>query len=151
MDGPLGKPEANSMATLRREGGRLFMELLLGTTSGCLRIYEIISTKLERIAKLAKQAPDMAFTSLSHHIDVDWLREAHRRTRKRGPVGVDGRSAEEYATKLEDNLRSLLDRAKSGTYRAPPVRRVHIPKGMGRRRGPSAFRPSRTRSCNAQS
>ena len=26
------------------------------------------------------------------------------------------------------NLQSLLDRAKSGTYQAPPVRRVHIPK-----------------------
>jgi retron-type reverse transcriptase len=32
---------------------------------------------------------------------------------------------------LWDNLRSLLDRAKSGTYRAPPVRRVRIPKGTG--------------------
>jgi group II intron reverse transcriptase/maturase len=29
---------------------------------------------------------------------------------------------------LEANLQSLLDRAKSGTYRAPPVRRVYIPK-----------------------
>jgi group II intron reverse transcriptase/maturase len=32
---------------------------------------------------------------------------------------------------LEANLRSLLDRAKSGRYQAPPVRRVHIPKGTG--------------------
>src|SRR5205807_4365421 len=29
---------------------------------------------------------------------------------------------------LQGNLQSLLDRAKSGTYVAPPVRRVHIPK-----------------------
>jgi retron-type reverse transcriptase len=36
-----------------------------------------------------------------------------------------------YAEHLEDNLQSLLDRAKSGRYRAPPVRRVHIPKGDG--------------------
>jgi RNA-directed DNA polymerase len=33
---------------------------------------------------------------------------------------------------LETNLPSLLDRAKSGTYFAPPVRRVHIPKGTGK-------------------
>ena len=90
-----------------------------------------VSTKLERIAKLAKGAPDMAITSLSHHIDIDWMREAYRRTRKDGATGVDGQTADEYASSLEGNLRSLLDRAKSGAYRAPPVRRVHIPKGDG--------------------
>jgi retron-type reverse transcriptase len=73
----------------------------------------------------------MAITSLSHHIDIDWMREAYRRTRKDGATGVDGQTADEYASDLEDDLRSLLDRAKSGAYRAPPVRRVHIPKGDG--------------------
>jgi RNA-directed DNA polymerase len=92
---------------------------------------ENVCTKLERVAKLAKGAPDMAFTSLSHHMDLGWLAEAHRRTRKDGATGVDGQTAEQYAAALEDNLRSLLDRAKSGTYRAPPVKRVHIPKGDG--------------------
>ena len=48
---------------------------------------------------------------------------------KDGAVGVDGVTAEEYEQDLEGNLQSLLDRAKSGTYKAPPVRRVHIPKG----------------------
>jgi hypothetical protein len=43
---------------------------------------------------------------------------------------VDGQTAAEYETNLEANLRTLLDRAKSGEhYRAPPVRRVNIPKG----------------------
>ena len=73
----------------------------------------------------------MGFTSLAHHIDIDWMFEAYQRTRKDGAVGVDGQTAEDYAVNLEDNLQSLLDRAKSGTYRAPPVRRVHIPKGTG--------------------
>ncbi len=91
----------------------------------------IVSTRLERIAKLAREAPDMAFTTLAHHIDIAWLYEAYRRTRKDGATGVDRQTAEEYAANLEGNLRSLLDRAKSGTYRAPPVRRVHIPKGSG--------------------
>ena len=92
---------------------------------------ETVYTKLERVAKMARQAPDMVFTSLSHHIDVEWLREAHRRTRKDGAPGVDGQTAEQYEQELEENLQSLLDRAKSGTYRAPPVRRVQIPKGQG--------------------
>jgi group II intron reverse transcriptase/maturase len=88
-----------------------------------------VSTKRQRIAQLAKQAPDMAFTSLSHHIDIEWLQEAYRRTRKDGALGVDGQSAEQYAERLEENLQALLDRVKAGTYRAPPVRRAHIPKG----------------------
>ena len=88
-----------------------------------------ISTKLERIAQLAKQSPQMAFTSLAHHIDIDWLREAYRRTRKSGAPGIDGQTAADYEEHLEENLHSLLNRAKSGDYRAPAVRRVHIPKG----------------------
>src|SRR5438045_1761892 len=90
-----------------------------------------VSTKLERIAKLAREMPQAALTTLAHHIDIDWLTEAYRRTRKDGAVGVDGQTAAAYAVDLESNLRSLLDRAKSGRYQAPPVRRVHIPKGTG--------------------
>ena len=96
-----------------------------------------ISTKLERIAKRARQMPGVALTTLAHHIDLEWLNEAYRRTRKDGAVGVDGQTAAEYAVNLQDNLKSLLDRAKSGDhYRAPPVRRVHIPKGEGRKTRP---------------
>ncbi len=90
-----------------------------------------ISTKLDQIAKLARKFADTPLTTLSHHIDIEWLREAYRRTRKDGAVGVDGQSADEYATDLEENLGRLLERAKSGAYRAPPVRRAYIPKGNG--------------------
>lgn len=91
-----------------------------------------ISTRLERIAELARKYPERAFMSLHHVIDVEWLREAYRRTRKSGAVGVDGRSATDFERELEDNLRGLLDRFRTGSYRAPPVKRVHIPKGDGR-------------------
>ena len=74
---------------------------------------DTVSTKLQRIAKLARQMPETAITSLSHHIDIDWLKEAWRRTRKNAAVGVDGRTAEEYEQDLEANLQSLLSRAKS--------------------------------------
>jgi len=93
-----------------------------------------ISTRIERIATLARQLRDQPLTTLAHHIDLDWLREAHRRMRKDGATGVDGQTADEYAAHLEDNLRSLLERAKSGTYRAPPVRRAYIPKDSGEMR-----------------
>lgn len=73
----------------------------------------------------------MGFTSLNQHIDLAWLHEAYVRTRKDGAVGVDGQTAADYEANLQKNPQSLLDRAKSGTYKAPPVRRVHIPKGSG--------------------
>jgi retron-type reverse transcriptase len=88
-----------------------------------------VFTKQQRIAALAKQSRQMGFTSLAHHIDVRWLYEAYLRTRPDGAVGVDGQTSADYAANLGANLRSLLERAKSGTYRAPPVRRVYIPKG----------------------
>lgn len=74
--------------------------------------------------------------SLAHHIDLDFLHEAFRRTRKDGATGVDGRTAEEYEERLEENLQSLLDRFKSGRYTAPPVRRTYIPKGDGKEQRP---------------
>jgi len=92
---------------------------------------KIVSTKLQRVAKLAREAPGMVWTTLAHHIDGNFLREAYRRTRKGGAVGVDERTADEYALDLEVNLESLRERLKSGAYYAPPVRRVHIPKGEG--------------------
>jgi group II intron reverse transcriptase/maturase len=95
---------------------------------------ETVSTKLLKIAKLAREAPDMVLLTLAHHIDVPFLHEAYRRTRKDGAAGVDGVSAEEYATNLNENLQTLLTRFKKGTYRAPPVRRVHIPKGKNKTR-----------------
>jgi group II intron reverse transcriptase/maturase len=62
---------------------------------------------------------------------MPWLLEAYRRTRKDGAVGIDRKTAKEYQESLELNLQDLLARAKSGRYWAPPVRRVHIPKGDG--------------------
>ena len=88
-----------------------------------------VSTKQQRVAKLAKQSPQMGFTSLAHLMDIDWLEEAYRRTRKDAAAGVDGMTAERYEANLKSNLEELLDRVKGGTYRAPPVRRVYIPKG----------------------
>jgi retron-type reverse transcriptase len=56
------------------------------------------------------------------------MREAYIRTRKDGATGIDGVTAQDYEANLEANLRGLLERIKSGRYKAPPVRRTYIPK-----------------------
>ena len=56
------------------------------------------------------------FTSLHHLIDIGWMSEAYRRTRKDGATGIDGVTAADYEKDLEANLESLLNRIKSGSY-----------------------------------
>ncbi len=92
---------------------------------------ESISTRLQRVAELARRRPALVLTTLAHHIDLPVLRRAYKETPKDKASGVDGQTAAEYAADLESNLASLLERFKSGTYYAPPVRRTHIPKGKG--------------------
>ena len=92
---------------------------------------EDISTRLQRVAELSRKAPSMVLSTLAHHIDIEFLREAYKRTRKNGAPGVDGQTGADYAQELDANLLNLLNRFKSGTYKAPPVRRVYIPKGDG--------------------
>jgi RNA-directed DNA polymerase len=127
-----GNPSRGDPAEGRRHRD---MESMKGKTAGTPSPGKV-STGLHRIADLARQAPEMAFTTLAHHVDVGLLREAYRLTRKDGAVGVDGKTAKEYGANLEKNLRSLLSRFKSGDYKAPPVRRVYIPKADGKRTRP---------------
>ena len=106
------------------------MELLLGNTEDALKSGNVY-TKQQRIAKLAKLMVDAGFTSLAYYIDLEWMHEAYRRTRKDAAAGVDEVTAAQYEEELEGNLQSLLDRFKSGRYVAPPVKRVYIPKDDG--------------------
>ena len=92
----------------------------------------VVSTRLQRVAQMSRAHPERVFTTLAHVIDLEWLREAYRLTRKDAAAGVDGQSAAAYGEKLEENLQSLLDRLHTGMYKAPPVRRVYIPKADGK-------------------
>ena len=95
---------------------------------------QTVSTELQQIAEQAKQYPDMVFTTLAHLIDVDFLREAYRRTRKDAALGIDGVTAKQYTQNLEGNLRDLYERLRSGQYRAIPVERVWLDKEDGSKR-----------------
>ena len=80
---------------------------------------------------MARTKRRAALYSLHHVIDLDWMMEAYRLTRRDGATGIDGVTAAEYEANLEINLLDLLERIKSGRYRAPPVRRAYIPKADG--------------------
>ena len=110
--------------------GRLVMELLEGNMAETQNSITVF-TRRQRIAELARQSPQLGFTSLNHFLDRHWLYEAYKANRVDAATGVDGQTHADYTAKLVSNLQTLEDRAKSGTYRAPPVRRVHIPKGTG--------------------
>lgn len=90
-----------------------------------------VSTRLHQIAELARKHPERVFTSISHVIDLVWMYEAYNRTRKDAAAGVDGKDAQEFASNLEPNLKALVQSLRDGSYQAPPVRRVYIPKGNG--------------------
>ena len=98
---------------------------------------ENISTQQQELANWARKEPKMARTALAHLINEEWMREAYRRTRKDGAAGVDGVTAADFEAALEANLAGLLERFKSGRYRAATVRRVYILKpGKSKQRRP---------------
>ena len=95
----------------------------------------------------AKGKPEGRWTNLLSHIRVPLLEEAYQRLRRGAAAGVDGVTWDEYGERLDERLLDLEDRVHRGSYHPQPVRRVHIPKEMGRR-DRSAFRRWRTRSSS---
>jgi RNA-directed DNA polymerase len=93
-----------------------------------------LSTQRQWLAELARTKPGEVLFSLHHVIDLEWMQEAYELTRKDAATGIDGVTATEYEANLTANLLDLLDRIKSGRYKAPPVRRTYIPKADGTRR-----------------
>ncbi len=99
------------------------------------RVMRSVSTKQISIANTAKKYPHEAITVLHPYLDEHWLWEASNRVRKDCASGVDNQSALDYEEGKGERLKALLGKAKNGSYRAPPVKRVYIPKGNGERRG----------------
>ena len=91
-----------------------------------------MSTQLSRITKRAKWDRKARFTSLAHLLTPEFLRETWGKMNRRAAGGVDGKSAEQFESELETHIEEICAHLKAGTYRAPPVRRVDIPKGPGK-------------------
>lgn len=93
-----------------------------------------MSTKLGEIAIKAKKEPALRFTALAHVLTPDFLKETWRLMNRRGASGVDGETTAEFEKELDQRCDDIVTRLRAGTYKAPPVRRVEIPKGNGKTR-----------------
>jgi retron-type reverse transcriptase len=91
-----------------------------------------VSTKLAGLVERARK--EARLTNVVHVVDEELLRLAFRSLRRQAAPGVDGQRYEDYAANLDHNLKDLHTRLKSGRYQAPVIRRVYIPKGIGKLR-----------------
>ena len=91
-----------------------------------------MSTQLGQIAKKAKLDRHARFTSLAHLLTPAFLKETWRMMNRKAASGVDGESTEQFASEMEERVEEICRQLKAGMYRAPPVRRVEIPKGPGK-------------------
>jgi group II intron reverse transcriptase/maturase len=90
---------------------------------------------LDRIRQAARRDKKLQFTNLFHHVyAIDRLRQAYFELLKQAAPGIDGQTWSDYGQELENNLQNLSDRLAKGRYKAPPVKRVYIPKPGGKRR-----------------
>ena len=99
--------------SLPREGVRRDDWTVTGNTEDALTSVNVC-TKQARIAELARKLPGRTLVSLNHYLDMDWMQEACKKTRKDGAPGVDGMEWEEYSHELPKRLEELLNRAKGG-------------------------------------
>src|ERR1700692_4693410 len=92
----------------------------------------MMSTQLSQIAKKAKLDRPGRFTSLAHLLTPEFLTETWGMMNRRAASGIDGKSTEQFESELKQRVEEICAQLRAGAYRAPPVRRVEIPKGPGK-------------------
>ena len=93
-----------------------------------------MSTVEMQIAERSRKFPDEALTNLNQFIDEELLEESFKLLNKKSASGVDGQTWRDYNEKGKGKTAQLMSAFKSGTYRAPNIRRAYIPKGDGKQR-----------------
>lgn len=81
-----------------------------------------------QIAERARKHKHEALTNLHQFIDMELLEDSYRQLNKNSSAGVDGESWQSYSVNACERLTELLFLFKGGRYKAPPIRRVYIPK-----------------------
>jgi len=90
--------------------------------------------RLERIATQAREYPNMAFTTLAHHLDVPMLERAFDRLNRNSASGIDRVTWRMYEDNLLPKLEDLQTRLADREYEPQPVVRQWIPKSNGKLR-----------------
>src|ERR1700739_72501 len=92
----------------------------------------MMSTQLSQIAKKAKLDRTLRFTALAHLLTPECLTETWGMMNRPAASGIDGESTEQFESELKQRVEEICAQLRAGAYRAPPVRRVEIPKGPGK-------------------
>ncbi|MFD2618621.1 reverse transcriptase domain-containing protein [Terrilactibacillus laevilacticus] len=95
-----------------------------------------METKLLRIAEIAKSQPKLKFTSLAHLLNEESLKQCHRELPGNKATGIMGVTKALYNENLEENIKDLVRRMKTNSYRPKPVRRTYIDKPGSKKKRP---------------
>lgn len=125
-----------SKNSLNRDGEKAIavMQRDIRDTSARRRTGEQMTTKLVSLTIRAKENPKCKFISLTHILTEDFLKGCFWELKRDKASGIDGVSVKDYEVKLEENLKDLVNRLKTKSYRPQPARRVYIPKPNGKKR-----------------
>ena len=88
----------------------------------------VMATELERIAAKARCEPELRFTSLAHHVTRDRVEQNLKKIPNRSAPGCDGVTVAEAKRDFDQWIEPMLQSVHQQGYKAPPIRRVYIPK-----------------------
>ncbi len=86
------------------------------------------------IAAKARNKPKEQFNNLLHHLTYELIEECLAKIPSNSAPGVDGMTVTQARQNLAWVLPPILEQIRNGTYIAPAVRRVYIPKADGKQR-----------------
>lgn len=95
-----------------------------------------METELIRITKLAKEHPDIKFTSLVHLLNEENLKRCHHELPTGKATGVKQITKEDYSENLTENIAKLVEKMKRNSYKPTPVRRTYIEKAGSKMKRP---------------
>jgi group II intron reverse transcriptase/maturase len=91
-------------------------------------------TVVRWITNLAERLGGQPLSGINHKLDRYLLAEAHTELAGNRAAGIDDESKADFAQDLTKRVDGLLARVHEGSWRAPAVKRVEIPKGDGKTR-----------------